>query len=145
MGTNVIHSLCVSASVPLIARKQYCLPVSSTLGICVHCRMPFYIAPPFLVTPTLMATACLSFSIDLAGWVFCLIDQVLTAIDFVAYRLLLCSCTTHAKLLTCYGYMMAQATTPTRILRRSQSVVSVLALVTSSSHCCLCMHRVALL
>ena len=31
---------------------------------------------------------------------------VLTAIDFVEYRLLLCS-GTHAKLLTCYSYMMA--------------------------------------
>ena len=47
---------------------------------------------------------CLSFSVELAGWAFCLIDQVPTAIDFVAYHLLLCSRTTHAKLLTCYGY-----------------------------------------
>ena len=53
---------------------------------------------------------------------------------------LLCSCTTHAKLLTCYGYMMA-----TRILCRFQSVLCCCCtLVTSSSHCCLCMHHVAL-
>ena len=132
MGNNVIHSLCVSASVPLIARKRCCLRVSSTLRICVHCRMPFYITPPFPVTPTLIATACLS---------FCSIDQVLTAVDFVEYRLLLCFCTTHAKLLTCYGYMMA-----TKILRKSQPVLCCRTLVTSSSHCCLCMrHHVALL
>ena len=138
MGTNVIHSLCVSASVPLIARKRCCLRVSSTLRICVHCRMPFYIAPPFPVTPTFtsikstiirsyhFATACLSFSVELAGWAFCLIDQVLTAIDFVVYCLLLCSHNTHAKLLTCYSYMMA-----TRILCRSQSVLCCRILVTS--------------
>ena len=34
-------------------------------------------------------------------------NKVLIAIDFVAYHLLLCSRTTHAKLLTCCGYMMA--------------------------------------
>ena len=144
MGKNVIHSLCVSASVPLIGRKRCCLWVSSTLRICVHCRTPSYIDPPFPVTPTLMATVCLSFSVmsvELAGWAFCLINQVLTATDFVAYRLLLCSRTTHAKLLACYGYMMA-----TRILHRSQSVLCCRTLVTSSSsHCCLCMHHVALL
>ena len=61
-----------------------------------------------------LATACLSFYVELAGCVFCLIDQVLTAIDFVEYRLLLCSRTTHAIFLACYGYIMA-----TRILLRS--------------------------
>ena len=61
-----------------------------------------------------MATACLSS--ELAD-----IDQVLTrtavtAIDFVEYRLMLCSrAMTHAKSLTCYGYKKA-----TRILRLSQ-------------------------
>ena len=107
----------------------------STLRICVHCRMPFYIAPPFLVTPTLIATAWLSFSVELAGWAFVLffnyIDRVLTAINFVAYHLLLCSRTTHTKLLTCYSYMMA-----TRILRRLRQCCR--KLMTSSSHCCLC-------
>ena len=43
----------------------------------------------------LTLTACLSFSVELevelAGKAFCLIDQVLAAIDFVAYHLLLCS------------------------------------------------------
>ena len=52
MGKNVIHSLCVSTSVPFIARKRCCLRVSSTLKICVHSKTPFYIAPPLLVTPT---------------------------------------------------------------------------------------------
>ena len=69
-----------------------------------------------------------------------LANQVLIAIDFVVYRLLLCSRTTHAELLTFYGYMMA-----TRILRRSQSVLCCRTLVTFSSHFCLCMHHVALL
>ena len=62
MDTNVIHGFCVSASVPLIARKCYCLRVLLTLRICVHFRMPSYIAPPLSVMPTLMATTCLGFS-----------------------------------------------------------------------------------
>ena len=61
MAKYVIHSLCASACVPLIAKKCCCLRVSSALRICVHCKTPFYIAPPFPVTPTLMATVCLSF------------------------------------------------------------------------------------
>ena len=61
---DFIHSLCVSASVLLIARKHCCLRVSLTLRICVYCRMSSYIAPPF--TRTLMATACLSFSVMLS-------------------------------------------------------------------------------
>ena len=52
--TNIIDSLCVSASVLLIARKHCCLQVSLTLRICVHCRMPSYIiAPPIPVMPTI--------------------------------------------------------------------------------------------
>ena len=49
------------------------------------------------------AAACLS--VELASWAFCLIDQVLTAIDFVEYNLPLYSCT--QKWLTCYGYVHA--------------------------------------
>ena len=133
-----MHILCVSASVPLIVKKRCCLQVSLTLRICVYCRMPFYIAPPFPAMPTFtsvnLAAACFSFSVELAaGWAFVIIiDQVLTAIDFVEYCLLLCSCTTHTKLLTCYGYMIA-----TRILHRSHSVLCCRTPVTSSSHRCL--------
>ena len=55
MGTNVIHSLCVSASVPLIARKRCCLRVSLTLRICVHCRMlRFGVARTFLPRASIM-------------------------------------------------------------------------------------------
>ena len=143
MGTKVIHNLCSSVSVPWIARKHCCLWVSLTMKIC---RTPYCIVPPLPVpsTCTFMTnsqlyhlatlTACFSFSVELAGWAFCLIDLVLTTIDFVEYCLLLCSHTTHAKLLSCYGYMMA-----IRILPRSQCCHT---LVTSSSHCCLCMHHV---
>ena len=52
---TLLHSLCVSASVPLIAIKRSCSRFSSTLMICVHCRTPFYITPPFLVTSTFMS------------------------------------------------------------------------------------------
>ena len=120
MGINIIHSLCVSASVPLIAIKHCCLWVSSTLRICAHCRMPFYIAPPFRVHKSIIGIhSCLSFSVEPQ-------ILVLTATDFVEYRLLLCSRITHAKLLTCYSYMMA-----TRILWRSQSVLCCCTPMTS--------------
>ena len=125
MGTNIIHSLCVSASVPLIAIKHCCLRVSSTLRICVHCRTPFYIAPPsgYAYIHVRSCNCVLQLLCWTSCWLsICLIDQVLTAIDFVEYCLLLCSRTTHAKLLTCYGYMMA-----TRIFWRSQSVLTVLS------------------
>ena len=46
-------------------------------------------------------------------WLRWLMIKVLTAIDLVAYRLLLCSRATHAKLLICYGYMMATKTNRT--------------------------------
>ena len=49
------------------------------------CRTPFYIAPPFPVTPTLITIAA-----SVEHFVFS-IDQVLTAIGFVEYRFLLYS------------------------------------------------------
>ena len=112
-----------------------CELVSITLRFCVHCRTPFYVAPPFPVTPTLMATAC---SVELAGWAFCLIDQVLTAIDFVAHSLLLCS---HPRKIV----DLLQLHDGYWIVHRSQSTAVLWCcrtLVTSSSHCCLCMHHV---
>ena len=109
MGTNVIHSLCVSASVPLIARKR-CLRVSLTLRVCVHCRTPFL------------------YCHTLSGYAYNRVLMPLCWLNILSYRpssyrywlcrVLLCSRNTYAKLLTCYGYMMA-----TRILRRSQSVL----------------------
>ena len=44
-----------------LPKKCCCLQVSLTLRICVHCKTPFYIAPPLPVMPTLMATTCLNF------------------------------------------------------------------------------------
>ena len=52
LWAQTLYIVFVSASVPLIAIKRWCLQVSSTLRICVHCRTPFYIAPPFPVTST---------------------------------------------------------------------------------------------
>ena len=118
MGTNVIHSLCVSASVLLIARKRCCLWVSLTLRIVyiVECHLILLlhlfrlrllsrsISSYHLLLRAWAITLCLSFSVELAGWAFCLIGQVLTTVEFLEYHLLLWSRTTSAKLLNCYGY-----------------------------------------
>ena len=122
LWAQMLYIICVSASVPLIAIKRCCLWVSSFVYIVEH----HFISQPHAWASLLVML------VD---------DQVLTAIDFVEYRLLVCSRTTHAKLLTCYGYMMAKLT---RILGRSQSVLCCCTPVTSS-HCCLCIHHVALL
>ena len=61
------YIVCVSASVPLIAIKRCCLRVSSTLRICVHCRTPSYIAPPFPVMPT-FTSVILHHMLELLCW-----------------------------------------------------------------------------
>ena len=113
MDTNVIHGLCVSASVALIAIKHCCLRVLSTLRICVHCITPFYIAPPFSVMLTTcityddrardsFAAMCLNFSVALAG-------RWQSSYHYWLCRVPLTALLSHypCKLLTCYGYMMA--------------------------------------
>ena len=88
MDTNVIHSLCASASVPLIAIKCCCLRVSLTLKICVHCRRPFFITLsgyPYIDGNSVLAMSFWT------GWLSILsynIDQVLTAIEVPVNALL---------------------------------------------------------
>ena len=113
MAKNIIHSLCASAFVPLIAKKFCCLRVSSTLRICVHCRTPFYITPPFLVKPTLMQPHAW------ARWY-----------RPSSYRYWLCRVPVNA-LLSHYDprkifdlFMVTWRVSLTRILRRSQSALS---------------------
>ena len=146
MGTNVIHSLCVSASVPLIARKRYCLWVSSTLRICVHCRMPSYIAPPFPVTPT-FTSVILHRVLELLCW-----TSWLSILSYwpSSHRYWLCSIPLTALLWHYPRKIVGLYITVTWwLLGYSLHAQSVLCCrrtpVTSSSHCCLCMHHVALL
>ena len=88
--------------------------------LCLHSHLynyDNYSFVPFL-------TACLTFSVELPGsWLSILSYWPSSyAIDIVEYRLLLCSCTIHAKLLTLPlrdGYY--------KILQRSQSVRAVLS------------------
>ena len=149
MGTNVIHSLFVCADVPLIARKRCCLRVSSTLRICVHCRTPFYIAPPFPVTPTFtsvnLATACLSFSSSVEHSLICLIWPI-------SHRYWLCrvpvtGLRSHCphKIVDLLRLHDAWLLVLGFLAQISVSAVCVPWPVTSSSQCCLCMHHEALL
>ena len=111
-----------------LPEKCCCLRASLTSRICVHCRTPSYYHPAFSGYAYINGNRVLELSLWCwTSWLSILsynIDQVLTTIVFVAYRLLPRSTTTHAKLLTCYGYMMATWLKATRILRRSQSVLS---------------------
>ena len=76
MNTNVIHCLCVSASVSLIECHKTLLLVSFIdIEIVYIIERHFIIVPPFPVTPTFTSvnlrqgfiTMYLSFSVEVAG------------------------------------------------------------------------------
>ena len=159
MGKNIIHSLCVSVSVYLW------LP-ENIVACEFHWHWGFvYIVECHLISPHLssytymyihvrkymlticlyhFATVCLSFSVELPGsWLSILsFSPCSYAIDFAEYRLLLCSRTTHAKLLTCYGLPLHAWWLLGFFRDLSQCVLCCSTPVILSSHCCLCMHHV---